>query len=101
MHGRAHLQQAVDVEVADVVGAADAAAVVWRPLVVATGVVVLLVDAGDAADADAPKVDDSRGPHVEDVGRRPPSIVKLVEVVCSLMVPTNCGTNSMLVCGIS
>lgn len=57
---------------------------------VATGVVVLLVYASEAADADAAKVDDPRGAHVEDVGRGPASIEELVQVVGGLMVAADC-----------
>lgn len=61
---------------------------------VATGVIVALVDAGQAGDAGATKVDDVGSAHVEDVGRGPAPVVELVEVVRGLVVASDCSTAS-------
>ena len=90
--GSSDLEQAVHVEVADVVGAAHGTVVVRRVLVVATGVIVGLVDAGEAGDAGAAEAHDAGGAHVEDVGRRPAAVVELVEVVGGLVIPADCST---------
>ena len=59
------------------VRAANCAVVVRGSFEVATGVVVGLIDASEASDAQPPKVDDPRGAHVQDVRRRPAPIVEL------------------------
>lgn len=90
----AHLEEPVHLEVAHVVGRAHGRAVVGRHLVVARGVVPVVENARQPADAQAAKVDDARGAHVVDVGRGPAAVVELPEVVCRLVVAPDCTTSA-------
>lgn len=94
MPGSTCLQETVDIQVTDVVRAADGAVVVRGALVVATGVIMALVNASQAGDARATKVDDIGGTHVEDVRGCPAAVVELMQVVCGLVVASDCSTAS-------
>ena len=85
-----HLEQAVHFEIAHVIRAAHARLVVRRALVVSRGVVRGVVDAANAADARAAKVDDAGMAEVVNVGRGPAAVVQLPEVICRLVVAANC-----------
>ena len=52
--------------------------------------VVGVVDAGEAADADAAKGDHAGVAQVEDARRGPPAIIQLPQVVGGLVVATDC-----------
>ncbi len=53
-------------------------------------VVVGVVDAGEAADADAAKGDHAGVAQVENARRGPPAVVQLPQVVGGLMVAADC-----------